>query len=67
MQKALTVPSFAVNRLSGFYLVTTVVSLIVCSMLVCRPAIAQSGQQFVGHVEDSSHASIPGATVTVHN
>nr|WP_158909706.1 TonB-dependent receptor [Granulicella sp. L56] len=36
-------------------------------MLVCQPAAAQSGQGFVGHIEDISRASIAGATVTVHN
>jgi hypothetical protein len=36
-------------------------------MLLCRPAAAQSGQQFVGHIEDASHASIANAMVTVHN
>ena len=32
-----------------------------------RHAGAQTGQQFVGHVEDNSHASIAAATVTIHN
>ncbi len=44
-----------------------------CVMFFCpmitlvRPATAQSIQQFVGHVVDSTNAAIPGATVTVHD
>jgi hypothetical protein len=44
-----------------------VVSVGALTLLMCQPAAAQSGQQFVGHIEDSSKASVPGATVTVHN
>lgn len=36
-------------------------------LLLAGPARAQSGQEFVGHIEDASHASIAGATVTIHN
>jgi len=41
--------------------------LFLCLTMLGRPAGAQSGQQFVGHVEDTSHAVIAGAAVTVHN
>ena len=41
--------------------------MLVCFLLLARPAGAQSTQQFVGNVNDNSHAKIPGATVTVHN
>jgi len=41
--------------------------LFLCLAMLGRPAAAQSGQQFVGHVEDTSHAVIAGAAVTVHN
>ncbi|HEV2618483.1 MAG TPA: carboxypeptidase-like regulatory domain-containing protein, partial [Acidobacteriaceae bacterium] len=33
----------------------------------CRPAAAQTGQQFAGHIADPSGASIAGATITIHN
>lgn len=42
-------------------------AVILCLAAGSRPAGAQAGQQFVGHVEDTSRASIPGATVTIHN
>ncbi len=35
--------------------------LFLCLAMLGRPAAAQSGQQFVGHVEDTSHAVIAGA------
>ncbi len=38
-----------------------------CLVAGSRTAAAQAGQQFVGHVEDTSHASISAATVTIHN
>jgi hypothetical protein len=38
-----------------------------CLLVTARPAAAQSIQQFVGNVTDSSHAVIVGATVTIHN
>ena len=38
-----------------------------CLAAGSRPAGAQAGQQFVGHVEDTSRASIAGATITIHN
>ncbi len=44
-----------------------VIALLLCLAAGSRPAAAQSGQQFVGHVEDPSHASIAEATVTIHN
>ena len=44
---------------------------LLAALLFCltsiRPAAAQSGQQFVGHIEDASHAEIADATVTIHN
>ncbi len=43
------------------------VALLLCLAAGSRPAAAQTGQQFVGHVEDNSHAAIAGATVTIHN
>ncbi|HEV2644842.1 MAG TPA: TonB-dependent receptor [Acidobacteriaceae bacterium] len=43
------------------------VALLMCAPMLSRPAAAQQGQQFVGHIEDSSHASVPGAIVTLHN
>ena len=42
-------------------------AIVLCLAAGNRPAAAQTGQQFVGHVEDTSHASIAGATVTIHN
>jgi hypothetical protein len=46
----------------------SVTSLVLLGLYVSvQPAGAQSGQQFVGHIEDSSHAVIPEATVTIHN
>src|ERR1035437_5594245 len=41
--------------------------LLFCVTMLGRPAAAQSTQQFVGHVVDTSQAVIPAATVTVHN
>ncbi len=42
--------------------------LLFCTMIMLvGPATAQSTQEFVGHVVDTSGAAIPGATVTVHN
>jgi len=43
------------------------IAVVLCLAADSRPAAAQTGQQFVGHVEDTSHASITGATVTIHN
>jgi hypothetical protein len=43
------------------------IAVMLCLAAGSSPAAAQSGQQFVGHVEDSSHASIVEATVTIHN
>ena len=43
------------------------VAVLLCLATSGGPAAAQSGQQFVGHVEDPSHASVAGATVTIHN
>ena len=45
----------------------TLIAVLLCLAAGSRPAAAQSGQQFVGHVEDTSHASVAGATVTIHN
>jgi hypothetical protein len=45
----------------------TLIALCLCVALFCRPAAAQSGQIFVGHISDPSGASIAGATVTIHN
>jgi hypothetical protein len=41
--------------------------LILLASLLGRSAAAQGIQQFVGHVEDSTGAVIPGAAVTIHN
>jgi hypothetical protein len=46
---------------------SALLALLFCLVMLSRPAAAQTGQQFVGHVQDSSHASIAGATVTLHN
>ena len=43
------------------------VLVVLCLILLTRPALGQSIQQFVGNVSDSSHAVVPGATVTIHN
>jgi hypothetical protein len=43
------------------------VALLFCAAMFGRPAAAQSTQQFVGNVADTSHAVIAGATVTIHN
>ncbi len=43
------------------------VAVLLCLAAGSWPAAAQSGQSFVGHVEDSSHAAIAGATVTIHS
>src|SRR5450755_4818896 len=40
---------------------------LVWSILFVQTATAQSTQQFVGHVVDTSQAVVPAATVTVHN
>lgn len=42
------------------------VALLFCLMF-SRQASAQSGQQFVGHIEDDTHASIAGAKVVILN
>ena len=36
-------------------------------MVCSEHAVAQAGQQFVGHIEDNSHAAVAGASVTVHD
>ena len=46
---------------------STLVLMCFCLMMLARPAAAQSTQQFVGNVADTSHAVIAGATVTIHN
>ncbi len=38
-----------------------------CPIMLVHPAAAQSIQQFVGHIEDTSHAAVAGAAVTIHN
>jgi hypothetical protein len=66
MQKVSAVPS--VRNEKSVWMSSALVALCFCvAMLFGRPAAAQTGQQFVGHVEDSSHASIAKATVTIHN
>ena len=45
----------------------TLLTVLLCLAAGSGPVAAQSGQQFVGHVEDASHASIMGAVVTIHN
>jgi len=41
--------------------------ILFCPFLLARSVEAQSIQQFVGNVVDSSHAVIVGAVVTIHN
>ncbi len=43
------------------------IALLCATWMLPRQAAAQTGQQFVGHIEDSAHASVAGASVTVHN
>ena len=68
MQKVSTKPYISVgSRHPGPCLFGMLVFLAICGSSLCRPAVAQTGQQFVGHIQDSSKASIADATVVVHN
>jgi hypothetical protein len=49
------------------WLPSAVAALLFCLTMLSLTAAAQSIQQFVGNVVDSSHAVIAGATVTIHN
>jgi hypothetical protein len=65
------VPALLASRIKKQFVSTlsfgALVAVFLCLAAGSRPAAAQSGQQFVGHVEDTSHLSIVGATVTIHN
>lgn len=68
MKNILAVPaSFMETPVANGLSFGALVAVSLCLAAGSRPAAAQAGQQFVGHVEDTSHASIPGATVTIHN
>ena len=68
MQQMSTVPpSTMLKPYLGFRMLGMLASLTAYVGMVCQPGAAQSGQQFVGHIEDASKASIASAMVTIHN
>jgi hypothetical protein len=69
MKNAKAVPGIDVTRplSKSSWMPVGVCFLLLSLLLRSQSAAAQAGQQFVGHVEDPSHASIAGAKVTIHN
>lgn len=67
MQSAPITLSIRDKTLNSVWLQNALAVLFCCLMTLARPAAAQAGQQFVGHIQDTSHAAIAAATVTIHN